>query len=328
MGTLTVAQSGSLGRRYMVAAALWALAAWAAACQAQPAWVQPINLVVPYPAGGGSDLTARIVARRLEAVLEQPVVVVNRPGAETEIAMRFVAHARADGLTLLLGVPTITTNPLLNESAPNWRPQLEPLAKLTEMALVMLASKNLGVNDFSDLQRAVRDRRITRINCGAAGASTTLGCLFLQKRLGDSVVNIITYKGNAPALTDLMGGHIDVLFDLSSAAKPAVESSAVKALAKTSSKPLPAPFADLLSTGDEMPDFVLNSWQGVFAPAGLPPATRERLENALQQITKDSQTEQSFRALGIQVAFLGSVAFGRFLDEERKLYEKLMLKLN
>jgi len=328
MGPLTLAQSGLCGRSYRGAVFAVVLAAWAMTCQAQPVLVQPVNLVVPYPAGGGSDLTARIVARRLEAVLEQPVLVMNRPGAETEIAMRFVANARPDGLTLLLGVPTITTNPLLNESAPNWRPQLEPVAKLTEMALVMLASKSLPVSDYAGLLRAVRDRRIAHINCGAAGASTTLACLFLQKRLGDSVVSIITYKGNAPALTDLMGGHIDVLFDLSSAAKPAVESGAVKALAKTSSKTLPPPFADLLPTGDEMPDFVLNSWQGVFAPAGLPPAARERLENALQQIFKDPSTEQSFKSMGIQVAFLGSVAFGRFLDEERKRYEKLLLKLN
>jgi hypothetical protein len=300
----------------------------ATVCNAQPASVQPISLIVPYPPGGGSDLTARIVARRLEAVLDQPVVVINRPGAETEIAMRFVANARPDGLTLLLGVATITTNPLFNEGAPNWVPQLQPIAKLTEVPVVMLARKNLVANDFAGLLRAAQSRRIERINCGASGASTTLGCLFLQRELGQSVVSTVTYKGNAPALADLMGGHIDVLFDLVSTAKGAVEGGAVKALAKTSAKPLPAPFADLIPTSEEAPDFMLNAWQGIFAPAGLPTAARERLENALQQIMKDPQTELSVRPLGIQIAFLGSGPFSKFLDGERKRYEKLLLKLN
>lgn len=304
------------------------LAAVAAVCEAQTLPVQPINLIVPYPAGGGSDLTARVVARRLEVLLDQPVVVVNRPGAETEIAMRFVANARPDGLTLLLGVATITTNPLFNEGAPNWLPQLQPIAKLTEVPAVLLARKNLPANDFVGLLKAAQSRRIERINCGAAGASTTLGCLFLQRQLGESVVSTVTYKGNAPALADLVGGHIDVLFDLSSTAKVAVESNSVKALAKTSTKPLPPPFADLVATSEEMPNFTLNAWQGVFAPAGLPVAARERLENALQQIMKDPQTELSFRPLGVQIAFLGTTAFGRFLDEERKRYEKLLIKLN
>lgn len=289
---------------------------------------QPITLVVPYPAGGGSDLSARMVAQRLEVVLDQAVVVVNRPGAETEIAMRFVASARPDGLTLLLGVPTITINPLFHEASPNWRPQLQPVVKLTEVAMVMLARKSLAANDYAGLLRAVRARRIERINCGASGATTTLGCLFLQQQLGESVVSTVTYKGNAPALADLIGGHIDVLFDLSSTAKPAVEGGLVKALAKTTPKPLPPPFADLSATSEELPDFVLNAWQGVFAPAGLPPATRDGLESALLQVMTDPQTAQSFNSLGVQVGFLGSAAFGRFLDEERKRYEKLVVKLN
>lgn len=289
---------------------------------------QPITLVAPYPAGGGSDLTARMVAQRLEVLLDQPVAVVNRPGAETEIAMRFVASAKPDGLTLLLGVPTIVTNPLFHEASPNWRPQLQPVAKLTEIPMLMLARKNLAVNDYAGLLRAVQARRIDRVNCGASGASTTLGCLFLQYQLGESVVSTVTYKGNAPALADLTGGHIDVLFDLISTAKPAVEGGLVKALAKTTPKPLPAPFADLPATSEELPDFVLNAWQGIFAPAGLPPATLDRLEKALSQIMKDAQAPLSFNSVGVQVAFLGSVPFGRFLDEERKRYEKLVVKLN
>lgn len=289
---------------------------------AQDAWpTKPLQMIVPFPPGGGADMSARMVADRLSDELGVRVVVDNRPGAEGNIGMRTASQARADGHTIVFVVPSVIQNPLLQTLDYDPASSLQPLAKLTETSLVLLVRPSLKLRTWEDFLKWGRSAS-TPVNCAASGANPLVACELL-KRQGQVALNVIPYKGNNPAMNDLLGGHVDVLFDLPSSAKTHTESHGVWALATTGRSKAEAPFQDLPLTKDLVPGFIINTWQGLMTPTGLPDHIRQKLESALAVVMSDPQIVARVKSNGLRPAYENASQFGKTLSADGRHYKRL-----
>lgn len=286
---------------------------------AQESWPsKSIQLVIPFPPGGGADMSARLIADRLSEELGVRVLPDNRPGADANIAMRHVSQSRADGYTLLFAIPSVIQNPMLQTLDYDPQQSLQPLVKLTEASLVLLVRPSLKLSSWDELLKFGRSTS-TPLNCAASGANPLIGCELL-KRQGRVSLNIIPYKGNAPAMNDLLGGHVDMLFDLPNAAKIHADNKSVLALATTGSTRADAPFHELPLTRSLVPGFVINTWQAIMSPAGLPEDIRSRLETALANVMNDPQVQSKLKANGLRPAFETTRQFTRTVNIDTKHY--------
>ncbi|MBA2962324.1 MULTISPECIES: Bug family tripartite tricarboxylate transporter substrate binding protein [Ramlibacter] len=305
----------------VLAALLGPLAALSA--HAAQDWPErPIKLVVPYPAGAGADTTARIVAEKLGGRLGQPVVVDNRPGAATNIAMEGVIHAPADGYTLFFALPTVVQNPYLYKLRFDPRTELRAVSKLTEVSFVLLAGKDFAPRSLAEVLKLAAERP-GHVTCGSPGATPGLGCELLRIR-GKVDITVVPYKGNAPALTDLAGGQISLLFDLVSSAKPHVTSGRVRALATTNAKRGDPQFPDLPTVSETLPGFELTAWQGVMVPAKTPDAVVQRLDRELAAVMADPDVQGRLAANGLTPSYENATRFRQTLAREFTHYEKLI----
>lgn len=312
-------------RRGTLAVALASLAclAMAPAARAADAWPErPVKLVVPFPAGAGADMTARIIGQKLSQRLNQPVIVENRPGAATNIAMEAVIRSPADGYTLFFALPTVAQNPFLYSLKFDPRTDLRPVAKLTEVSFVLLASNAFAPRSLPELLKLAAERP-NSVTCGSAGATPGLGCELL-KILGKVDITVVPYKGNAPAMNDLIGGQINVLFDVVSAAKPQVAAGRVRAVASTNNKRGDVLFPDLPTAAETLPGFELKAWQGIMVPAKTPDAVVQRLERDLGAVIAEAEVQQKLRETGLTPAYENAAQFTQTLAEELKRYEKLI----
>ncbi|HMN65779.1 MAG TPA: tripartite tricarboxylate transporter substrate-binding protein, partial [Burkholderiaceae bacterium] len=219
----------------IVAAAALSLAAAANVAVAQPYPTKPIRLVVPYPPGGSADMLARNLATSMSQDLGQPVVVENRPGAGTALGTREVAAAPGDGYTLMIGTVTShAMNPALNPKI-GYDPvkDFTPIAPVATIAFALVAKNTLPVKSYGELIALSRAKPGTLTYASAGvGTSNHLAGELLQSMTGVKL-NHVPYKGSAPALNDLLGGHVDMMFDLVLTATKQVQAHAVRALAVT-----------------------------------------------------------------------------------------------
>lgn len=285
----------------------------------------PITLVVPFPAGAGADSTARIVGEKLSAELGQRVLVDNKPGADGNIAIQHVAQAKPDGLTLLLANPIVVYNHMITSLEFDALSALDPLAKVTEYSLVLLMSGNRPPANFSEFMAWAKTKP-GGLNCGGGGGAPTIACQML-KNYGDLPVTFVPYKGNAPALRDLMGGHLDIMFDMSNSAAAQVGNSKVVPLATTAEGRAEAPFTQLPVMRRTMPSFKLNSWLGMFVPAGVPAEAMKRLDQALAKVLTDADLVSRFAEGGLTVKHENPQQFRRSLQADRKHYEQVFRDL-
>ena len=218
---------------------VWGLAGLlvlASAAQAQANWPdRPVRVIVPFPASGATDLVARVVTQRVAAALGQQVVVDNRPGGSGTIGAAVVAKAPADGYTLLLDATAFTVNPSLFPKLPfDAAKDFAPISLVLQVPLLMVVPANSPFQSVADVAKAARARpgHLTYASAGNGGAQHLAGELFKQ---GQKVaITHIPYRGGAPALTDLIGGQVDVMFSATTASGPFVKSGKLRALAISS----------------------------------------------------------------------------------------------
>lgn len=253
------------------------LAQGAAFAQAYPE--KPIRLVVPYPPSGVNDIVARALAVRVSEGIGQPVVVENRAGASGKVGTQFVAKSAADGYTILVGgTGTHSINPALNPKL-GYDPvrDFAPITLLTTYSMVLVVNPALQAATVSELVAWAKAHpgQLTAASAGAGGAQHLAWEMF---RLATGVQGVhVPYKGSVPALNDIVGGHVQVMFDLLAAAVPMVRAGKLRALAVTNrarvaSLPEVPTFAEA-----GIPNFVVVNWNGLFAPAGTPRPVIERL---------------------------------------------------
>jgi len=257
-------------RRQVIACGLASLGAGIcprlASAQAYPG--APIRFIVPFPAGSGTDVNARLIGERLGQALGQPVVVENKPGAEGSIAAEAAAKAKPDGLTVFItSNSTHASNPALRRKLP-YDPirDFSPVTLIGTAPLLVLVHPSVPVRSIPELIALARSNP-GRLNFGSGSASSRVAGEMFKAMAGVEMTNV-TYKGNPQALADLVGGQIQVMFCDAGTALPQVQAQRVRALAATSLK-RPSALPDLPTVAESgLPGFEMIAWTAVFVPAG------------------------------------------------------------
>lgn len=274
-----------------VAAIGWSGAAAQTASPTAPqGWPQkPVRIIVPYAAGGNSDGMARITAQRLTEAFGQTFVIENRLGANGAIAADAVARAPGDGYTLLWGAtPPITINPAVTKV--NYDPikDFAPITVVGVNAFVLLVNKSFPPKTVAEFVSYVRSQPKLPYAEGSAGSLTHLSMALFAKRAGLDMTNV-SYRGNAPALTDVVGGHLQTMFSNISDAIPQAQSGAVRLLAVSSDKRAPQ-IPDVPTVAESgYPGFNVLTWNGLMAPAGTPPDIVNKIAAEMARAARDPQ---------------------------------------
>ena len=313
---LTLANKALAAMALVVTATAGVLSA--APAQAQGTWPdKPLKLVVPYPAGGNADNTARLLATQLGQRLGQQVVVDNRPGGSGTIGAAVVAKAPADGYTLLLDATAFTVNPSLFPKLPfDAAKDFAPISLVLQVPLLMVVPANSPFQSVADVTKAARARpgHLTYASAGNGGAQHLAGELFKQ---GQKVaITHIPYRGGAPALTDLIGGQVDVMFSATTASGPFVKSGKLRALAISSPRRVEGWESVPTVAESGVPGFQVSEWNGLFAPAGTPSPVLERLEAETRAIVASPEMKKRFAELGVQGVGSSAQEFSSFLKAE------------
>jgi tripartite-type tricarboxylate transporter receptor subunit TctC len=266
----------------LIAGILLALAPLATLAQAS----KPIRIVVPFPPGGTADLLVRTTADRLPALLGQQVIVENRAGAGGNLGAEMVARAEPDGQTLLASPPhLLTINHLIYKLA--FDPaKFVPVGIIAAYPNVLLANSNLPVGTVQDLISLARSRP-GKLNIASQGNGTSTHLTAeLFKKLAQVDMLHVPYKGTAPAMTDLIGGQVDVMFDNLITAMPHVKGGRLKLLGVGGERRVAA-FPEVPALAELLPGFRSETWMGLVAPPGTPGAVAARLSSALARVVRE-----------------------------------------
>lgn len=299
-------------------AACASLLAFGGAALAQTYPDKPVTVVVPFPPGGATDTTARLMEAGMAKVLGQNVLVDNRPGATGAIGATMVKQAAPDGYTLMVAsLGTFATNPYLQRNL-----AYDPVADFDLLTVavrtpnVLVTGKGDPANSVADLVERMKadPTAVTFASSGTGSSDHLTAALFMQAAGAEGVH--VPYKGGSAAQTDLLGGHVDASFQNLGAILGYVRAGDLKALAITSEER--SPFLPDVPTLKELgyPDVVVQAWQGVAAPKGLSPEVKEKLEAAIHSSLEEADAVAKFRELGFEVVSNSSEAFGTYLDEE------------
>lgn len=284
-----------------------------------------IKLVVPYSAGGAADVTARLIAQQLSTRVGQPVVVDNRPGAGGSIGAAAVASAPADGYTLLLDATSFAVNPSLLPKLPyDTVKDFTPISLVMRVPTLLVVPANSPARSVADLVKMAKDKpgTVTFASAGNGGAQHLAGELFAQ----DFKLKLVhvPYKGGAPALTDLMGGQVDMMFSAASASGPHVKSGKLRGLASTGVK-RSAAFPDLPTmTESGAPDFSAYEWNGIFVRSGTPQPIVDKLEAEIRAIVALPEVRQRLADLGAEPVGSTSAELKTFVQGEMTKWAKVI----
>lgn len=301
---------------WRTAVAVLSLAAGAAAGAAE--WpAKPITLVVPYPPGGPTDIVARVVAQGLGEELGQTLIIDNRSGAGGNIGADMVAKSAPDGYTLLLATTAHAINmSLFKNLSYDTRKSFAPLSLLTKGPLVIVARPGLQAGNVRELIALAQSTpgKLSFASSGN-GQSTHLAAELFNASAGTRMVHV-PYRGSAPALTDVMGGQTDVMFDTMLSAMPYVQGGKLRALAVTGAARSPAA-PDVPTVAESgIPGYEATAWNGLMAPAGTPEPVVRRLSDALRKVLGRPDLQQKFAAQGFAAEWMAPADYARFLDGE------------
>lgn len=273
---------------------------------------KPVTLIVPFTAGGPTDKVARDLAEVLRKGLNnQPVIIENVGGAGGTLGAGKVAKASPDGHTLLLHHIGMATSPALYRSLSyKTLEDFEYLGMVNEVPMTLVGRSTLPANNYAELVKWLEANKgkINLANAGLGAASHLCGLLFQQSLKID--MTTVPYKGTAPAMTDLLGGQVDIMCDQTTNTTQQIESGKVKAYAVTTLKPLTTPSLAKLPTLDSqgLKGFNVSIWHALYAPKGTPKAVQDKVNAALRNALKDPEFIKRQEALGAVVVSDGRVA--------------------
>jgi tripartite-type tricarboxylate transporter receptor subunit TctC len=300
--------------------------ALAAQEERSPAYpVKSVRIVLPYPAGAGTDLQARAIAKRLTERFGQTVIVDNRPGANGTIAMDHVARSTPDGYTIVYGLPAqYAVNPALYPKL-TYDPvrDFDPIMLVARAPLVLFTHPSVPVRTIAALIQLAKARPDSLVLASAGNGSAGHLCLEMFKSLSGARILHVPYKGAAPSMVDLISGQAQLSFLAWSTAGVHVRSGRLRALGVTSEKRAPA-LQDLPAIAETLPGFDIANWYGLAGPKGLPRVAIAKLNAETTRVISDSDLRQAFEREGIE--FIGSSpeAFGDYLKTELVKWGKLV----
>jgi tripartite-type tricarboxylate transporter receptor subunit TctC len=302
----------------------------ATSASSQPAYpAQPIRLIVSFAAGGPTDVFARLIASKLEKELGQPIIVENKPGGGSNIGSEFVAKAKPDGYTLLVGTVANTTNMgIYKNLGYNTVRDFAPITQIMSSPSVLVVNADLPVKTLAELVAYVKARpgKLNYASSGAGGMQHHAAEM-LKLRAGIDVLHI-PYKGAAPALTDVIGGTVSMGFKTASGVMPAIQSGKVRPIAVAGSQRL-AQLPDVPTMAEAgMPGIEADSWNGLFAPAGTPPAIINKLADATIAILKTQEIKDRFAAISATPVGSTPAEFSQYVKDEVEKWGKVAKEAN
>ena len=292
---------------------------------------QPVKIVLPYPPGGASDVTARLLGAKLTQAWGQPVIIENRPGANGIVANQLVAKSPADGYTILMAnLGPNGINPAVYAKLPyDTLKDFEPVVLSTFVPLVIVTATDSQYKSLTQLIAAARDKS-NKLSFGSAGngSGSHLAGELLFSSVGVPMLHV-PYKGDAPALTDVMGGQIAVALPTALAATPQVKGGKLRALAVTSKKRLPSmPEVPTVEEALGLREFEAVSWGGFMVPAGTPREIVGKINNDMNEALLAPDVAEKLRAQGAQVVGGSSEAFKTILHSEVTKWKAVASRAN
>ena len=292
--------------------------------QSYPA--KPIRLVVPFPPGGPADSVARPLAQKLTEALGQPVVIDNRAGATGTIGAALVAKSPPDGYTLLLGTSNeLSMSPGLYDKLPyNPAEDFAPLSIVIVFPNILVVHPSLPVKSVAQLVALARARP-GQLNFATSGlGSTNHLTAEVFRSISRIKIDYVPYKGGGPAVTDLMGGHVDTMFATMPSVVTFVQSGKLKALVVTDEKRWPA-VAEVPSAKEAgLPDLVVITWNGVLAPAGMPPALIAKLHADIVRVANSQDMKDRMATLAAEVVTTSPEEFAAILRNDFQKWLKVI----
>nr|WP_314359838.1 tripartite tricarboxylate transporter substrate binding protein [uncultured Achromobacter sp.] len=295
----------------------------------QAAWPEkPITLIVPWAAGGSTDILARVLSEGLTQSLGQPVIVENRSGASGNIGTTFVARAKPDGYTLLVGsMSTHTMNQALYSNMPfDGVKDFTPIAELALVTNTMVVHPSVPVSNVKEFIAYVKDRPDAVAYASAGQGSTNhLSAALFEKAAGVKMMHI-PYRGGAPAVLDTVAGRTQVLFSAGTQTLPHVQSGKLKLLAVTEENRSPL-LPEVPTVAETLPGYELSVWYGAFGPAGMPPELTARLNREINLILKRPDVIKKMGDMGVLLTETTPDQFGQILARDADKYGKLIKEL-
>ncbi|MDH2054256.1 Bug family tripartite tricarboxylate transporter substrate binding protein [Achromobacter marplatensis] len=303
--------------------------ALAAPALSQAAWPEkPITLIVPWAAGGSTDILARVLSEGLTQSLGQSVIVENRSGASGNIGTTFVARAKPDGYTLLVGsMSTHTMNQALYSNMPfDGVKDFTPIAELALVTNTMVVHPSVPATNLKEFIAYVKERPDTVAYASAGQGSTNhLSAALFEKAAGVKMMHI-PYRGGAPAVLDTVAGRTQVLFSAGTQTLPHVQTGKLKLLAVTEEKRSPL-LPDVPTVAETLPGYELSVWYGAFGPAGMPPELTARLNREINLILKRPDVIKKMGDMGVLLTETTPEQFGQILTRDADKYGKLIKEL-
>lgn len=292
---------------------------------AQPAWpAKPITLVSPYAPGGTTDLLARLLASKLQAVLGQTVIVENKGGAGGNIGTDYVAKSKPDGYTFLVA----SSGPLV--IAPSLYPKLpyqtnldfSPIAPLASAAFVIAVNANSGLNSVKDIIAKGKSGNLAFASAGSGTPQHIIGEMF-NVQAGTRIQHI-PYKGSGPAMNDLVGGQVPMTFENPVPIMPQVKAGKLKVLAVTSAR-RSAAFPDIPTVSElGLKGFDAQPWYGLLGPAGMSPAIVDRMNKEVRAILASTDVKARLFALGAEPMNMSPVEFKNYIAADTKKWSAVV----
>jgi tripartite-type tricarboxylate transporter receptor subunit TctC len=261
----------------------------------------PIKFIVPVPPGGGTDILSRAIANKMSQSMGVPVVVENKPGASAAIGTEILAKSPPDGYTVMMGYSAHATNPIFSPNLPyDTNKDFAAIAHVGYIPLILVVNASSPYKSVKDIVADAKARPgQLQFASGGAGAGAHLSGELLKHVAGIDIVHV-PYKGNAPALNDLLGGHVTMMFDTITTALPHVKTGKLRALAVTSPKrsPLAPDIPTMIEAG--LPGFDISAWYVMFAPAGVPRDVLQRLNAEVNKAIADPDLRKTLGEQGVE----------------------------
>jgi tripartite-type tricarboxylate transporter receptor subunit TctC len=282
-------------------------------------------MVVPFPAGGPTDVMTRVISEKLGAALGQPVVVENKPGASGTIGSQYVAKSEPDGYTLLMATgSTHSIAPYVQKVPYDPRKDFTPIVYVGYATTILLVSPKLGVNTVQQLiDLAKREPgKLNYASSGVGSVSHVTSEMFAN--MAGIRLTHVPYKGTEQSITDLMSGQVAMLFDNVMTAKAHIHSGRLKGIA-ISSRERSSLVPDLPTVAESgVPGFDSSNWFGIFGPANLPPPIVERVNAEMNRILRDPAVKEKFYQLGFDITGGTPAEFARVVEREGERWKKVI----
>lgn len=287
---------------------------------------KPITIVIPFAAGGAADTLGRLLAEQIGQKVKQPVIVENKPGAGTLIASQHVANAKPDGYTLLLAASSLGTIPSINKDV-RYDPvnSFVPITQVASVVHVISVNPEVPVKNVKELIAYLKQNKgkVSYASLGT-GSSTQLEAEMF-KSMAEVDMQDIPYKGSAPALTDLISGRVQVMFDAWASTGPYAKAGKVKVLAVTTDKPSPS-IPDMPTISEAVPGFSAMPWLGLVAPKGTPTEVAQIIYKAVHESVQQDEVKDRFRTLGLDVIGSDPATFGEFIRKDVQTWAEVIRK--